>query len=110
VRPQPDNLRSRHAALADRLLVTIGDDTIHATGVLDELTVDLPHADAEERTFYAELKRIGRAGEANQLIGEHQEVKELMSEGAAAPAAQSRISGGAHATASSRFDDAALPQ
>ena len=36
------------------------------------------HADAEERTFYPELKRIDRAGDANHLIGEHQEVKELV--------------------------------
>lgn len=36
------------------------------------------HADAEERTFYPALKSIGRDDDAEHLISEHLEVKELV--------------------------------
>ncbi|MBA3743205.1 MAG: alpha/beta hydrolase fold domain-containing protein [Sporichthya sp.] len=36
------------------------------------------HADAEERTFYPELKRIGREADAEKLLAEHAKVKKLV--------------------------------
>ncbi|WP_328321436.1 alpha/beta hydrolase fold domain-containing protein [Kribbella sp. NBC_00382] len=36
------------------------------------------HADAEERTFYPELQRLGRNDDAEELIAEHAEVKDLV--------------------------------
>ncbi|HEX4383925.1 MAG TPA: alpha/beta hydrolase fold domain-containing protein [Myxococcales bacterium] len=36
------------------------------------------HADAEERTFYPALREIGRDADAEKLISEHQQVKELL--------------------------------
>ncbi|GAB2597741.1 alpha/beta hydrolase fold domain-containing protein [Kribbella endophytica] len=67
-----------HAAvnrLFEHLEAGRGDRQILADQVCFQVAL---HADAEERTFYPELKRLGRDDDAEELIAEHAEVKKLV--------------------------------
>lgn len=74
-----DHLITNDHAVVNRLFEHLeagrGDRRVLADQVCFEVVL---HADGEERTFYPELKKIGRDDDAEKLVTEHAEVKRLV--------------------------------